>query len=155
MTTANRFLAGLSLAVPLLVSAPNLLAMEQTTLNFWEIVACPSENIEMEGSVRLQTQSAGGADHATWVFQAFWTGDAWGLDTGTDYRLQGKWMEVVQENPPFVFLWNDHFELIGNGTAPNYRFYNKIRLIVDANGEISVDFADDAVPCPTIDFEIW
>ena len=64
-------------------------------------------------------------------------------------------MEVIEENPPFVFLWNDHFQLIGNGAAPNYSFSSKIRLIVNAEGEVTVDFAEAEWPCPTIDFAIW
>lgn len=155
MRTASRFLSGLFVAVPLLTWAPALLAMEKETYNFWEIVACPSENIEIEGTVRLQMQSVEGGDHATWVFQAFWTGDAWGMDSGADYRLQGKWMEVIEEDPPFVFLWNDHFQLIGQGTAPNYRFFNRIRIIVNAAGELTVYFEEAETPCPTIDFAIW
>jgi len=135
--------------------APAAMAMDKENWNFWEIVACPSENIEMNGSVRFQAQLVEGSGHATWVFQAFWTGDAWGLSSGSEYILQGKWMEVIQEEPPFVFLWNDHFQLIGKDTAPNYSFYNKIRIIVDANGEPRVDFSGEATPCPTVDFDIW
>lgn len=135
--------------------APAAMAIDKETWNFWEIVSCPSENIEMTGSVRFQMQLIEGKDRATWVFQAFWTGDAWGLDSGADYRIQGKWMEVIQEDPPFVFLWNDHFQLTGNGTAPNYSFYNKVRIVVDANGEPRIDFSGDASPCPTVDFDIW
>lgn len=155
MRTTSRFLSGLSVAVPLLICAPTLLAMEKETLNFWEVVACPSEDIEIEGSVRLQMQFVEGSGHVSWIFQVSWAGDAWGLDTGADYRLHGKWMEVIEENPPFVFLWNDQFQLIGNRAAPNYSFSSKIRLIVNAEGEVTVDFTEAEWPCPTIDFAIW
>ena len=145
----------LFLVAGLLAVSPMATAMEQETYNFWEIAACPDEDIEMLGSVRFQTQSVQGGDHATWVFQAFWKADAWGLDSGADYRIQGKWMEVIQENPPFIFMWNDHFQLIGQGTAPNYRFYAKVKFLVDANGDVVIDFEDELWPCPTIAFDIW
>lgn len=133
------------------------IAIDKEVLNFWEIVQCPDEQIEMEGSVRFQYQELGDSD--SWVFQAFWTGDAWGLTSGADYRIQGKWMEVVKgpliDDTPFLFIWNDHFELIGKGTAPNYRFYNKVRVHMDANGIPRIEFADSDSPCETIDFAIW
>lgn len=155
MRIATRLVAGMVVAVALASAAPTSNAMEKETLNFWEIVACPSENIEMLGSVRLQMQQVEGGDHSAWVFQAFWTGDAWGLNSGAQYRIRGKWMEVIQEDPPYIFLWNDHFQLIGNGTAPNYRFFNKIRVIVNAKGEPKVEFEGSETPCPTVDFDIW
>jgi len=132
--------------------SPAALAMDIEYYGFWEIAACPSENIELLGSVRFQTQPTGDTGY---VFQAFWTGDAWGLDSGDEYRIQGKWMELAQESPPFIFLWNDHFQLIGKGTAPNYRFAYKLRIIVDANGVPRVEFEGVDWPCPTIAFDIW
>jgi hypothetical protein len=151
----NKFASSSSLliALPFLFFlSPAALAMEKEYYNFWEIAACPSEDIEMLGSVRFQFQPTGDTG---WVFQAFWTGDAWGLDSGDDYMIQGKWMEVVKESPPFIFIWNDHFQLIGKGGAPNYSFANKIRIIVDANGVPRVEFEDNPWPCPTIAFDIW
>ena len=143
------------LLIALLVSlflSPVALAMDKEYYGFWEIAACPSEDIEMLGSVRFQTQPTGDTGY---VFQAFWTGDAWGLDSGDEYRIQGKWMEAAKESPPFIFLWNDHFQLIGKGTAPNYDFAYKLRIIVDANGVPRVEFEGVDWPCPTIDFDIW
>lgn len=137
------------------MSTSPAIAMEKETLNFWEIAECPSEQIEIEGRVRFQYQFVEGNDRATTVFQAFWSGDAWGLASGAEYRIQGKWMEVVQESPPFVFVLNDHFQLIGKGQAENYRFYSRVRFVVNAKGEIKVDFEGDHWPCPTIAFDIW
>ena len=135
--------------------APTAMALDQETWNFWEIAACPSENVEMNGRVRFLMQLVQGKERATWVFQAFWSGQASGLSSGAEYTIQGKWMEVIQEDPPYVFLWNDHFQLIGKGTAPNYDFYNKVRIVVDANGEPRLDFSGETTPCPTIDFDVW
>jgi len=155
MRITNRLVAGMVAAVTLATVAPTSQAMDKETWNFWETVACPSEQIEILGSVRFQMQAVDGGDHHAWVFQAFWTGDAWGLSSGATYRIRGKWMEVIQEEPPYIFLWNDHFQLIGNGTAPNYRFFNKIRVIVNAKGEPKVEFEESEAPCPTVDFDIW
>lgn len=136
----------------LLFNSPAALAMDREFYNFREVAACPSEDIEILGSVRFQFQPTG---QSGYVFQAFWTGDAWGLDSGAVYGLHGKWMEVVKESPPFIFIWNDHFQLIGKGDAPNFSFANKIRIIVDANGVPRVEFEDNPWPCPTIEYDIW
>jgi len=55
-------------------------------------------------------------------------------------------MEVVQENPPFIFLWNDHFQVIGKGQAENFGIYTKIKIVENANGELIVNY-DDALEC--------
>lgn len=154
MHVTNRMMTRFILALALLFTAPALIALEKETLPFWEVVSCPSEDVEIEGSVRFQTHFVEGADHATWVFQAFWKGRGWGLDSDAEYLLSGKWMEVVQENPPFIFIWNDHFQLIGKGDAPNYRFFQKIKIVVNANGELIVDSHNYEWPCETIDAEI-
>jgi hypothetical protein len=151
MRTANQVMAKIMLATSLLVLTPALMALEKVTLPFWEIVACSSEDVEIEGSVRFQTHYVEGADHATWVFQAFWSGRGLGLESGASYKLMGKWMEVVQENPPFIFLWNDHFQLIGKGSAANYSFSNKVKFVVNANGDVVVDTDSFEWPCETID----
>ena len=150
MQITNQLLARFLTALVLSLTAPALMALEKETLPFWEIVSCPSEDIEIEGTVRFQWHFAEGADHTTSVFQAFWTGDAWGMDSGANYMLKGKWMEVIQENPPFIFLWNDHFQLIGQGSAPNYDFHNKVKFLVNANGDVIIDVDDLEWPCPTI-----
>lgn len=150
MNKTTQLLASLFTALMLLLTAPALMALEKETFPFWEIVACPSEDIYIEGTVRFQSHFVEGADHSTWVFQAFWTGDGWGMDSGEEYMLKGKWMEVIQENPPFLFLWNDHFQLIGKGSAPNYNFYQKVKLLVNANGDVIIDLDDVEWPCPTI-----
>ena len=138
-------------ALVLLVFSPALMAMEKQYLQFWEVVECPGENIEMEGNVRFQFQETGKG----WVLQAFWSGDGWGLESGDEYLIQGKWFEVVQEKRPFVMYWNDHFQLIGKGAAPNYRFYGRIRFEVDENGDWVPGFVDQDWPCPTVDSVIW
>ena len=154
MNATNQLMVKMIVALALLASTPALMALDQQTLPFWEIVSCASEDVEIEGTVKFQTHFIEGAGHATWVFQAFWTGRGWGLESGAGYKLRGKWMEVVQENPPFIFLWNDHFQLIGKGTAPNYKFSNKIKFVVNANGDVVIDTDDYYWPCETIDAEI-
>lgn len=153
-TLLTRIIMG-AIVVLAVTMTPTAMALEKQYWNFWEVAACPSENIEMLGSVRFQFQLVEAGERSTWFFQAFWTGDAWGQESDADYRIQGKWMEVIKENPPFIFLWNDHFQLIGQGTAPNYSFATKIRIVVDANGEPQVEFEGGDWPCPTIDFDIW
>lgn len=150
MNKTTQLLARIFTALMLLLTAPALMALETDTFLFWEIVSCPSEDIYIEGTVRFQSHFVEGADHSTSVFQAFWTGDGFGIDSGAEYMLKGKWMEVIQENPPFLFLWNDHFQLIGKGSAPNYSFYQKVKLLVNANGDVIIDLDDLEWPCPTI-----
>lgn len=136
----------------LLALSPAALAMEKEFYNFWEIAECPSELIEMEGSVRFQSQET----EMGWVFQAFWTGDAWGLDSDAEYKIQGKWMEVVQEQRPFVYYWNDHFELMGKGNVPIHRFYSRIRFDeFDEDGNPIPEYISADWPCATIAFGIW
>ena len=137
----------LLLALALLAVAPTLLALEQFTLPFEETVICPSgdgdsEEIYIEGTYRVQLQYVEGGDHTTSLFQVFWRGDGYGLESGSEYKLRGKWMEVIQENPTYIFLWNDHFQLIGKGRAENFNIYYKIRIVVNANGELTVYFED-------------
>ena len=139
------------MTLTLLVCAPAAMSMDKSTLYFWEVAACPNEMVYLEGSARIQVQETGKG----WVFQVFWTGDGWGLDTGDEYLLQGKWMEVVQADRPFVFYWNDHFELVGKGSAPTYRLYSKIKfdeLDFDSGFPVldSIHFEDGDWPCPAI-----
>lgn len=143
------------LALALLLGATTALALENETLNWWELADCPSEVIELEGRVRFQTQLVEGADRSTYIFQAFWTGAGWGHDSGADYRIQGKWMEVVQENPPFVLRLNHHFQLVGRGDAPDYRLYGRVRVVVDAQGNAVFEYVNEQWTCPAIDFAIW
>ena len=142
------------LLTPMLCAfAPAAMSMEKSTLYFWEFAACPNEVVYMEGSARTQFQEAGKG----WVFQVFWTGDGWGLDSDNEYLLQGKWMEVVQETRPFIFYWNDHFELAGKGDAPTYRLYSKIRFNEMEDGSPvpeSITFEDGDWPCPTVGFGV-
>jgi hypothetical protein len=140
----------LLLSLVLLTVAPMAMALEQETDSFSESVICPSgdgssEEIYLEGTVRFQTQYIENAHHATWVFQAFWRANGYGITSDAKYILRGKWMEVVQgieESSAFIFLWNDHFQLIGKGQAENFRIYQKIRMVINANGELTVDFED-------------
>ncbi len=151
MHVANRLMTRFTVALALLVSAPALMALDKETLPFWEIVSCPGEEVAIEGSVRFQTHFIEGSGHTTWIFQAFWTGHGMGLDSEAEYSLRGKWMEVVQENPPFIFLWNDHFQLNGKGPAPNYRFNNKVKIVVNANGDVIIDQGSIDEPCEYVD----
>jgi len=151
MHVTNRLAPRIFVAIALLISTPALLALEKETMPFWEIVACSSEDVQIEGTVRFQSHFIEGADRSTWVFQAFWNGRGRGLDSGAKYKLMGKWMEVIQENPPFILLWNDHFQLIGHGTAANYKFSNTIKLVVNANGDVVIGTENFDWPCETTD----
>jgi hypothetical protein len=151
MQMSNRFFLTLFTTLAMMACAPALMAMEKQTLPFWEIVSCDSEDIEIEGTVRFQEHLVEGENHTTYVVQAFWKGMGLGLDSGAKYRLRGKWMTLEQEDPPYIMIWNDHFQLIGKGAAPNYRFYAKLKFIVNAKGETIIDLYDEEWPCETID----
>ena len=147
MNMTYRLSTKLLLTLALLAVSPLMLALEQFTLPFEETVICPSgdgysEEIYIEGTYRVQLQYVEGGDHTTSLFQVFWRGDGFGLESGSEYKLRGKWMEVVQESPTYIFLWNDHFQLIGKGRAENFKIYYKIRIVVNANGELTVYFED-------------
>jgi len=147
MKMPHHLVTKLMLTLALLTVSPMLLALEQFTDIFEETVICPSgdgwsEEIYIKGTYRVQLQYVEGADHTTSLFQVFWRGDGYGLTSGAKYKLRGKWMEVIQENPPFIFLWNDHFQLIGKGQAENFAIYYKIRIVENANGELTVYFED-------------
>jgi hypothetical protein len=147
MKMTHHLIMKLLLIPALLTVSPMLLALEQFTLPFEETVVCPggdgySEEIYIQGTYRVQLQYVEGADHTTSLFQVFWHGSGLGLTSGAEYILRGKWMEVIQENPPFIFLWNDHFQLVGKGQAENFNTYYKIRIVENANGELSVAFED-------------
>ena len=101
MNMPHYLVTKLLLALALLAVAPTLLALEQFTLPFEEIVICPSgdgdsEEIYIEGTYRVQLQYVEGGDQTTSLFQVFWRGDGYGLESGAEYKLRGKWMEVVQ-----------------------------------------------------------
>jgi hypothetical protein len=147
---SRKFLVWISLAFSVIGTAwPPLLEAGafQATDTFEEIVVCPtddgfSEEIYISGSYRLLIQSAGGNGHATNLFYVFWHGDGVGLGSGSEYLLRGRWMEVIQDSPPYIFIWNDHFQLIGKGKAENFDTHFKIRLIVNAQGDTVVDYID-------------
>ena len=154
MKNTHSMLKNVLLGSVLLAFSPILLALEQFTDSFEETVICPaeggiSEEIFIEGTYRVQVQYVEGADHVTSLFQVFWRGNGYGLSSGAEYKLRGKWMEVIQENPPFIFLWNDHFQLVGKGRAENFSIYLKIRIVENANGEQTVSF-EDSVQCENV-----
>jgi len=155
MRIAYRNPGNFLIAMALLAFAPAVMAVQQVTYNWYEEAACPSENIFMEGSVRFQIHEVQAKGHTTSYFYAFWTGNGWGLDSGDEYLIRGKWMEVIQnpyENLPYLFVWNDHFQLIGKGTAPDFDFANKVKILINANGEPIIEFEAVDSPCPTVDF---
>ena len=140
------------------LSNASMASADQFRGTFWEIVSCPtadgySEEIYLEGSYRILAQSVEGNGHATSTFQIFWEADGWGTTSGSKYILNGKWMEVIQENPPYIFLWNDHFRLIGKGKAENFETHFKVQMVYNANGELVVEYVD-ATSCETIDGEV-
>jgi hypothetical protein len=146
----NTLFAVSLLALP----AVSMAGAEQFRGTFWETVRCPtddgySEEIYLDGSYRILAQYVEAAGHVTSTYQVFWEADGWGSG-GSEYILHGKWMEVIQEAPPYIFLWNDHFRLVGKGPAGDFRTYFKIRIVTDANGRVVVDYLD-AMECETID----
>ena len=161
MNITYRLLTKLLLTLALLTVSPLMLALDQFTLPFAEIVVCPSgdgygEEIYLEGTARFQIKYIEGTHHTSSFFNIYWKADGYGMTSGAEYILRGKWMEVVQgieESSPFIFLWNDHFQLIGKGKAENFDLYFKVRFVVNANGEVTVDFLDEA-ECETVWFEI-
>jgi hypothetical protein len=147
MNMPHLLVTKLLLALALLTVAPMLLALEQEIYPFSETVICPSgdgfsEKIYLEGTVRFQEQNIENNHHTTSIFHAFWRANGFGLTSEADYILRGKWMTVVQESPPFILLFNDHFQLVGKGRAENFNIYYKIRMVVNANGELTVNFED-------------
>ena len=147
MRITSRMGTRLLLIAALLTIAPVSMALEQPTLPFEETVSCPtddgfSEEIYIAGTYRIQERYIENRNHVSSSFQVFWRGEGYGLSSGAEYSLRGKWMEVIQESPPFIFLWNDHFQLTGKGQAENFRIYFKIRIVNNANGEPIVDFID-------------
>jgi hypothetical protein len=145
------------LLLALMGFSPFVLAMDRQHFGFREVVACsdPEETIEIVGTARLQFQQTGGGKHESWTHQVFWTGTGVGLSTGNEFILQGKWMEVVKETPPYLFIWNDHFQLVGKGTAPNYELHTKVKIVVNAQGDVVIDWSDEVWPCPAVEFDIW
>lgn len=131
----------------LLAATPGLLALDQFPGEFEETVICenangPSEPIYIWGTYRIQAQYVEAGDHVTSFFNVYWRADGVGLDSGAEYNMRGKWMEVVQESPPYLFIWNDHFRLIGKGRAENYDTHFKVKILVNANGDPIIDYID-------------
>lgn len=145
---SNRYLATTAvIAAGFLATAPAYPQAQQSSGEFEETVICTNEHgdsepIYISGTFRILMQFVEAGDHVTSIFQVFWEGDAWGLSSGSEYLLRGKWMEVIQENPPYIFLWNDHFQLVGKGRAENYDTYFRVRIVNDANGTPIMEYID-------------
>jgi hypothetical protein len=144
----KRKIAGVLISIlALLAASPGLLALDQIPGEFEETVVCEnanglSEPIYIWGTYRIQLQYVEAGDHVTSFFNVYWRADGVGLDSGAEYVMRGKWMEVIQENPPYLFIWNDHFRLIGKGQAENYDTYFKVKILVNANGDPIIDYID-------------
>ena len=154
MMKTSRIVIKSLLAMALLVAPPMLLALDQFPGTFSETLICESEDgysepIYIEGTYRVQVQYVEASDHVTSFFNIYWHADGWGLDSGAEYVLRGKWMEVIQENPPYIFIWNDHFRLIGKGKAENFDTYFKVKIVFNANGEPIIEYVD-ALACEQI-----
>jgi hypothetical protein len=132
----------------LLIFANASMAIEKETIPLDEYLICPSEVIHIVGDGKLTFQFVQGGDTSTAVFQVVWRGTGYGMTSGNEYRLSGKWMDVTHEViPPIVFVLNDHFQLTGKGDAENYAFSTKIKFIVNANGDVIVDDFTEFWPC--------
>jgi hypothetical protein len=147
MKMTYRSVTKLMLISALLTVSPMLLALEQFTDTFEETVICESgagysEPIYIAGTYRVQMHYVEAGDHVTSLFNVYWRGDGTGLESGAKYLLRGKWMEVIQENPPYIFIWNDHFRLIGKGRAENFDTYFKVKIVINANGEPIIEYVD-------------
>ncbi|MDH4020087.1 MAG: hypothetical protein OEU84_10845 [Xanthomonadales bacterium] len=147
MTNNHVLVKKLVLVLGLLFISPMLLALEQFTDTFSETVLCEnrdgySETIYLEGTYRVQMQYIEAGDHVTSFFNIYWKANGLGLDNNAEYVMRGKWMEVIQENPPYIFIWNDHFQLIGKGQAENFNTYFKVKIVINANGDPIIEFID-------------
>ena len=147
MTTYHLPMMKLLLALGLLCISPMLLALDQFRDTFEETVVCENRNgdsepIYFEGTYRVQVQYIEAGDHITSFFNIYWKADGLGLESNAEYIMRGKWMEIIQENPPYIFIWNDHFRLIGKGQAENYDTHFKVKIVINANGDPIIDFID-------------
>ena len=148
MNSISFYIPRTLLAATLLVFATPSSALEQFSFPFDVTVDCPTEQIYIEGTGRFKSQSVEAADNTTYIFHAFWHGRGYGLSTGAEYILNGKWMTVEQENAPFVLRWNDHFQLVGKGNAENFRLYFRLRVVVDPDGRVVVEAENEDWVCP-------
>jgi hypothetical protein len=142
-----------------LMSAASMAGAGQAKGTFWEEIVCQSadggcsEIIYLDGTYRLLTQYVDSGQHVASAFQIFWEGRGYGMTSGAEYILHGKWMEVIQDKPPYVLIWNDYFELVGKGRAENFKIYWRARVIETADGRSIMDYFD-ALQCETLDAEI-
>jgi len=156
MEKIQKIVVKLLLAVSLLaVSAASMAGAQQAKGTFWEEIQCPtadgySEVIYLEGTYRMLMQNVAAGDHTTDIFQVFWEAAGYGMDSEARYLLHGKWMEVIQQNPPYVLIWNDTFKLVGKGKADDFRITWKARVVFNANGDLIMDYFE-ALQCETLD----
>lgn len=147
MNKNARIAVSIYLVFVLLATSSIAIAMDKFSDTFSETVICEnkngvSEEIYISGTFRSQAQYVENVNHITSVWQVFWHGDGLGLASGAEYVLRGKWMEVIQENPPYIFIWNDHFQLTGKGKAENYDTFFKVKFVVNANGDPIIEYVD-------------
>ena len=144
-----RFLfAQVCLAATLLAFTSSSSALEQFSFPFDVTVDCPTELVYLEGTGRFKTQYIENANGATTIFHAFWHARGMGLTTGAEYKLNGKWMEVIQERAPYVYRGFEHFQLVGIGAAEDFKLYWRYRFVVDPNGNIILDKLNWDWACP-------
>ena len=129
----------------LMMTSSVLMALDQMTVPFEDILICDnkngsSEEIYVAGTLRIKTQYVENKNNSTWVYHLFMNGQGEGLTSGAEYQWRGKVMEVFQANKSTVYLNNDWMPLIGKGGAENYMYLYRIRFVINANGEIVVDY---------------
>jgi hypothetical protein len=64
-----------------------------------------------------------------------------GQTTGSTYQWNDRLFDITNVAPggAFTFILNDHTRLIGQGTVPNLDIRAKIKVTVNANGDVTVD----------------
>jgi len=151
---ANTVLKCLFIAA-LMLASPVLVALDQFTEPFEVIFVCENENglseeIYLSGTLRFKIQEIANDNHSTLVAHMFVHGEGEGLTTGSEYHFRGKVMELLQIGSSVVYINNDWMPLIGKGQAENYMYKYKVRWVMNANGEVVVDYFD-ANECIEVD----
>jgi len=127
------------------MASPVSMALDQWTETFEDILVCENENgvseeIYLSGTLRFKIQEIENEANSHSVFHMFVQGEGEGLTSGSEYHFRGKVMEMLHLNESVIYINNDWLPLIGKGQAENYMYMYKIRWVMNANGEVVVDY---------------
>ena len=72
-----------------------------------------------------------------------------GQSTGSTYQWNDRLFDITNIAPAgaFTVILNDHTRLIGQGTTPNLDVRVKIKVTVNANGDVTVEMFDFEAIC--------